>query len=55
MTGRRGAPMPANFTALSSAWDDPTAFARELHQYYRQLETTGDRIPTPNRLGGTDD
>lgn len=39
------APKPLNFRALSKAWDDPVAFARELSQYYRQLEASGHRQP----------
>ncbi|SDR83270.1 hypothetical protein [Microbacterium paraoxydans] len=43
------APKPLNFRALSKAWDDPIAFARELSQYYRQLEASGHRQPTRDR------
>lgn len=39
------APKPLNFRALSNAWDDPIAFARELSHYYRQLEASGHRQP----------
>lgn len=39
------APKPLNFRALSNAWDDPIAFARELSRYYRQLEASGHRAP----------
>lgn len=41
-----GAPKPLNLNAMSRAWDDPVAFARELHQYYSQLEASGHRLPT---------
>ena len=37
------APKPLNFRALSNAWDDPLAFARELSRYYKQLEASGHR------------
>lgn len=40
------APKPLNFRALSNAWDDPLAFARELSHYYSQLEASGHRQPT---------
>lgn len=40
------APKPLNFRALSNAWDDPLAFARELSRYYSQLEASGHRQPT---------
>ncbi|WP_144881128.1 hypothetical protein [Microbacterium paraoxydans] len=40
------APKPLNFRALSNAWDDPVAFARELSRYYSQLEASGHRQPT---------
>lgn len=33
------APMPTNFRAMSDAWDNPIAFAKEVHQYYQQLGT----------------
>ncbi|GAA3941935.1 hypothetical protein [Microbacterium soli] len=39
------APAPSNLTAMSEAWDDPVAFARELHHYYSQLEASGHRLP----------
>lgn len=39
------APKPLNFRALSNAWDDPIAFARELSHYYHQLEASGHRKP----------
>lgn len=37
---------PINFEAMSDAWNDPIAFARELNTYYAQLresETTNRR------------
>jgi len=37
------APKPLNFRALSNAWNDPIAFARELSRYYSQLEASGHR------------
>ena len=40
------APAPLNMTAMSAAWDDPIAFARELANYYAQLEASGHRLPT---------
>ncbi len=40
------APKPLNFRALSNAWDDPLAFARELSRYYSQLAASGHRHPT---------
>lgn len=40
-----GAPKPLNMRAMSAAWDDPVAFARELHKYYSQLEASGHRLP----------
>ncbi|GAA1250784.1 hypothetical protein JOF42_002443 [Microbacterium phyllosphaerae] len=40
------APAPLNLKAMSSAWDDPVAFARELNRYYSQLEASGQRLPT---------
>lgn len=39
------APKPLNMRAMSEAWDDPIAFARELHRYYSQLEASGHRLP----------
>jgi hypothetical protein len=39
------APKPLNMRAMSQAWDDPVAFARELHHYYSQLEASGHRLP----------
>lgn len=39
------APKPLNMRAMSAAWDDPIAFARELHKYYTQLEASGHRLP----------
>ena len=39
------APRPLNFRALADAWDDPVAFARELHKYYAQLQASGHRLP----------
>lgn len=39
------APKPVNMRAMSDAWDDPIAFARELHNYYSQLEASGHRLP----------
>lgn len=41
------APAPLNMTAMASAWDDPIAFARELANYYKQLEASGHR-PRPH-------
>lgn len=40
---RMTAPAPLNLSAMSSAWDNPTAFARELSVYYTQLEASGHR------------
>lgn len=31
------APKPANFDEMCRAWNDPAAYARELHRYYEQL------------------
>lgn len=39
------APKPLNMRAMSNAWDDPIAFARELSRYYTQLEASGHRQP----------
>ncbi|KJL18492.1 hypothetical protein RN51_03326 [Microbacterium oxydans] len=39
-------PAPLNLTAMASAWDAPIAFARELANYYAQLEASGHRLPT---------
>ena len=39
------APKPLNMRAMSEAWNDPIAFARELHRYYSQLEASGHRLP----------
>jgi len=39
------APAPLNMKAMASAWDDPIAFARELANYYSQLEASGHRLP----------
>lgn len=41
------APKPRNFKALADAWDNPTAYAAELHKYYQQLEQDGQRTRTP--------
>lgn len=38
-------PAPLNMRAMSNAWDDPVAFARELHRYHRQLQASGHRLP----------
>lgn len=35
------APKPLNFRAMSNAWNDPVAFARELNAYYAQLAEAG--------------
>lgn len=35
------APKPRNFQAMADAWDNPTAYAAELHRYYEQLEQDG--------------
>lgn len=40
------APAPLNMTAMANAWDNPAAFARELNNYYSQLEASGHRLPT---------
>lgn len=40
------APAPLNMSAMASAWDNPIAFARELSNYYSQLEETGHRPVT---------
>lgn len=40
-------PKPRNFQAMADAWDNPTAYAAELHRYYEQLERDGHRMPTP--------
>jgi len=42
------APKPVNLRAMSDAWDNPVAFAKELAQYYQQLELSGYRAPTRN-------
>ena len=39
------APKPINMQAMAEAWEDPVAFARELHKYYTQLEASGHRLP----------
>lgn len=39
------APKPLNMRAMSQAWDDPVAFARELARYYQHLEASGHRVP----------
>lgn len=39
------APAPLNMRAMADAWDDPVAFASELHRYYSQLEASGHRLP----------
>jgi hypothetical protein len=36
-----GAPKPANWDALSAAWDDPQAWAREIAVYDAQLSAAG--------------
>lgn len=43
------APKPANFQAMADAWDDPVAFASELHRYYEQLEASGHRATAVDR------
>ncbi|MDE0545442.1 hypothetical protein [Microbacterium sp. C7(2022)] len=43
------APKPANFDAMSRAWNDPTAYAAELARYYAQLTDTG-HAPHPRDL-----
>lgn len=45
------APKPANFRALTKAWDSPIAFATELAKYYSQLEDSGHRLPAPDITG----
>lgn len=42
------APKPLNFRAMSNAWDDPIAFARELNKYYAQLAESGSRTLPPD-------
>lgn len=34
------APMSNNFRAMSDPWNDPIAFAKEVHAYYQQLGNT---------------
>lgn len=40
------APKPRNFRAMTNAWNDPVAFAKEITLYYSQLEASGHRVPT---------
>ncbi len=38
----RRSPKPHNFDAMTSAWDNPAEFARELNAHYAQLRESGD-------------
>jgi hypothetical protein len=40
---------------MANAWDDPIAFARELHDYYAQLEASGHRVPVHDITASTND
>jgi hypothetical protein len=41
MFDKRMAPKPDNFDAMSDAWDNPVAFAREVAVYNTQLVEAG--------------
>jgi len=49
---RRPFPKPDNFDAMSAAWNDPVAFAREVAIYDAQLIAAGEKPTTPQTGDG---